>query len=256
MKVGLTRLPAAFWKCSSVSRRHVAALTNLGSLSQVQGELRAAEEYYRAALEVAPGDRIAQGNRLVLLNYDPKSTPESLLAEHRAWVQSQPSVRGPARHANDRNPHRPLRVGYVSADLRRHPVGRFIEPVLRNHDPTRVQPFIYANLFGADEMTNRLQTHGGSWRTIVDDTDDVVARQIQADAIDILVDLSGHTAKNRLGVFALKPAPLQVTYLGYPCTTGLPSIRLPHHRCRGRSSTTTNVYGGGAVADGRFVLLL
>jgi predicted O-linked N-acetylglucosamine transferase (SPINDLY family) len=130
-----------------------------------------------------------------------------------------------APHANDRSPGRPLRVGYVSPDFRGHPVGRFIEPFLTRHDPAAVEVFCYDEfLRQPDPLMGRLQAKVTNWRNIRGVPDDTVCETIRADKIDILVDLAGHTASNRLAVFARKPAPVQVTYLGYPNTTGVPAI--------------------------------
>ena len=116
-------------------------------------------------------------------------------------------------------------MGYVSADLRRHSVAWFLEPILAHHDRRRVRVHAYANLPGpGDEVTARLRGHVDVWRSIAGQSDLEVARRIVADGIDVLVDLSGHTAGQRLGVFALRPAPVQITYLGYPATTGLSRI--------------------------------
>jgi predicted O-linked N-acetylglucosamine transferase (SPINDLY family) len=117
-----------------------------------------------------------------------------------------------------------LRIGFVSADFRRHPVGYFLENVLANLPKTSLCLVAYANQYRDDEVTDRLRHHFDEWRNIHSLTDDKVADQIREDGIDILVDLSGHTYGNRLLVFARKPTPVQVTYLGYFASTGLRSI--------------------------------
>jgi predicted O-linked N-acetylglucosamine transferase (SPINDLY family) len=127
-------------------------------------------------------------------------------------------------HANTPDPDRPLRIGFVSGDFRRHPVGYFLEDVLASLPKTSLQLVAYANQVREDEVTDRLRPHFDFWRNIRSLNDDEAAAQIRADGIDILVDLSGHTKANRLLVFARKPAPVQVTYLGYFTSTGLKSI--------------------------------
>ena len=117
-----------------------------------------------------------------------------------------------------------LRVGYVSGDFRKHSVAYFFEPLLQHHNSNVVETFCYYNNVPIDEMTERLMATSDHWRSIVGITDSDVANLIRNDKIDILVDLSGHTAKNRLLVFAQKPAPIQVTWLGYVNTTGLSAI--------------------------------
>src|SRR5262249_39171271 len=119
-----------------------------------------------------------------------------------------------------------LRVGYLSADLLGHVVIKFFGPVLLHHDRSQVQPFCYADILTPDAVTERLRSLAAQWRIIHGRSDDEVARLVHADRIDILVDLAGHTG-SRLGVFARYPAPVQVTWLGYPATTGLKAL---HYR--------------------------
>ena len=122
--------------------------------------------------------------------------------------------------ANDR----PLRIGYVSPDFKQHSAAHFIEPVLAAHDKSKFEVFCYSNNLMADEVTQRIQSACAHWRVIADQSDEVVAKQIRDDGIDILVDLAGHTPQNRVLVFARKPAPVQATWIGYPNTTGLTTM--------------------------------
>jgi predicted O-linked N-acetylglucosamine transferase (SPINDLY family) len=120
-----------------------------------------------------------------------------------------------------------LRVGYVSGDFREHSVAYFLEPVLRGqggHDRAAVEVFCYADQRKRDAMTERLVSFGHQWRWVAGMSDDAVAELVRKDGIDVLVDLAGHSAENRLLVFARKPAPVQVTWLGYPNTTGLSAM--------------------------------
>ena len=119
---------------------------------------------------------------------------------------------------------RQLRIGYVSADFKQHSVAHFIEPVIAAHDKSKFEVFCYSNNLMADEVTQRIQSACAHWRVIADQSDEVVAKQIREDGIDILVDLAGHTPQNRLLVFARKPAPVQATWIGYPNTTGLTTM--------------------------------
>ena len=119
---------------------------------------------------------------------------------------------------------RPLRIGYFSPDFKQHSVTHFIEPVLAAHDKSKFEVFCYSNNLMADEVTQRIQNACAHWRVIADQSDEVVAKQIREDGIDILVDLAGHTPQNRLLVFARKPAPVQATWIGYPNTTGLTTM--------------------------------
>jgi predicted O-linked N-acetylglucosamine transferase (SPINDLY family) len=127
-------------------------------------------------------------------------------------------------HSNDRSRERRLRIGYVSSDFRQHSVGYFIEPVLAHHNHDRFEIFCYSNDIKEDEVTGRLQSYADHWRRLIGLSDEQAANQIRADRIDILIDLSGHTRGNRLLVFARKPVPVQVTWLGYPTTTGLSTM--------------------------------
>lgn len=127
-------------------------------------------------------------------------------------------------HPNRRDPERRLRVGFVSGDLRRHPVAQFLLPVWEHLEREQFELFAYANHDQHDEISRRLEGRTSGWRVIAGQRDDTVADGIRRDGIDVLVDLSGHTAFHRLGVFAFKPAPLQLSWLGYPGTTGLSRI--------------------------------
>ncbi|MEW5865148.1 MAG: tetratricopeptide repeat protein, partial [Pseudomonadota bacterium] len=194
-----------------------AALFGLGRLAQ-------AEHAYRAALDLDPDLAIARANLAYLLNCVPGRAPEEVFAAHREAAGTLGAAPDPRPHANDPDPDRRLRVGYVSADLRRHSVAFFFEPLLENHDRRAVEPFCYAASARADEITARLQQHCAHWCEAYTLDDARLAERIRADRIDILVDLSGLSAGNRLAALARKPAPVQVTWLGYPNTTGLEAM--------------------------------
>jgi predicted O-linked N-acetylglucosamine transferase (SPINDLY family) len=121
-------------------------------------------------------------------------------------------------------PDRRLRIGYVSPDFRAHSVASFLEPVLARHDTDNFDVVCYAQVAHPDRTTERLRQLAGHWRDTCAQSDEQVANMIRQDRIDILVDLAGHTRNNRLTVFTHRPAPIQLTYLGYPNTTGLPQI--------------------------------
>jgi predicted O-linked N-acetylglucosamine transferase (SPINDLY family) len=188
------------------------------------GRLDEARAAYERALALKPDYADVRSSVLMLLNYDPAQTPESLLAAHRAYAAALPPLPAPAPHPNARDPERPLRIGYVSADFCAHPVGGFVRPVLAAHDPERVVVHAYSGRLVEDAVTTEIRGHAAAWRSTVGVDDAALDAQIRADGIDILVDLAGHTAGNRLSAFARKPAPIQVTWLGYPATTGLPAI--------------------------------
>lgn len=161
------------------------------------------------------------------MHYSWDATGQDLLREARNWAHAAtPEVMAAEQgsHPNAPNPERRLRVGYVSKDFFRHSVAFFLEPLLREHDHEQVNVYGYVNLGWTDEVTERLKTYCDEWRNIYTLTNAEVCELIRKDQIDILVDLSGHTSGNRLAVFSARPAPVTVTYLGYPGTTGLASM--------------------------------
>src|SRR5262249_11791338 len=127
-------------------------------------------------------------------------------------------------HENDRDPNRRIRIGYVSPDFRTHVVGMNMLPLLKAHDHSQVEVFCYADVRRPDSMTEQCRATADEWRDILSKTDEQVADVIRADKIDILIDLTLHMAHNRLLTFARKPAPVQLTYLGYSSTTGLSTM--------------------------------
>src|SRR5262249_10909295 len=147
---------------------------------------------------------------------------QATFAEHQAWAAKY--ARGPIAGPGGRDPEKMLRVGYVSGDLRTHSVAYFLEPLLEARDRSAFHVTCYSNGVDHDETTARLSALSDDWRLIATLNDEEAERLIRDDAIDILVDLSGHTGRNRLTLFARRVAPIQVTYLGYPNTTGLATM--------------------------------
>ncbi|MBI4239022.1 MAG: tetratricopeptide repeat protein [Deltaproteobacteria bacterium] len=196
---------------------------NRSAIFTAQGRIVEALAALEQATALKPDYREAWHNHLLNLNYHPSLSTASVAAQHRAWGQRQP-VRTIVGTDHDRDPNRRLRIGYVSPDFRRHACVYFIEPFLQQHDRAVFELFCYANVAQPDATTTRLQSYGDFWRMIHRRATNEIAAQIVADRIDILVDLAGHTEGERLDVFAQQPAPLQVTYLGYPNTTGLATI--------------------------------
>ncbi|HEX8523770.1 MAG TPA: tetratricopeptide repeat protein [Tepidisphaeraceae bacterium] len=189
------------------------------------GMLDEALAAYRQAMERAPADARIGANYLTALNYVDAVEPEVVAREHREWGRRHAHVSPVAPRAR-RAPadRRRLKIGYVSADFRAHAVAFFIEPVLAAHDHARFEIYCYSDVRKEDAVTARLRTYADQWREVSKLSDPQLADVIARDEIDILIDLAGHMVPNRLMVFARKPAPLQVTYLGYPNTTGLPQI--------------------------------
>jgi len=197
---------------------------NLGNALKDQGQLDAALASYRRALQLRPHFAVAHSNLIFALNCG--DDDRAIQEEVRHWQhqQAQPlaALIRPAR--NDRSLDRVLRIGYVSPDFREHSVAFFMENLLATHERRQVEVFCYADLKSTDATSRRLQQFAHHWRNIARLDDPAVADLVRADGIDILVDLSGHTGGNRLLVFARKPAPIQVTYLGYSNTTGLTAM--------------------------------
>lgn len=207
--------------------RHAGAYHNLGSALHAVGEVEQAYAAYVNALAIRPDLRATWSCLLFLLCHHPGIDAATILAEHRRWneLHARPLVPQPASRVADGNPDKKLRVGYVSADFRRHSLANFIEPLLANYDRDCFDVFCYHNSKKkADEVTHRLRGYASQWRDIAGLSDEAAARLVVQDDIDILVDLSGHTAGSRLLMFARKPAPVQVSYLGYLNTTGLQTM--------------------------------
>jgi predicted O-linked N-acetylglucosamine transferase (SPINDLY family) len=197
---------------------------HLGAALLERGDLPEALAALREAVRLRPADLTMHSALLCALNYDPGLDTAALFAEHRRWGELHGKAPAPPPHANGRDPARRLRVGYVSPDLCRHPVARFLEPILAHHDRAAVEAVCYADVAVEDAVTARLRSMAAGWRSTRGVPDDQLAALVRADGIDVLVDLAGHTAGNRLRVFAARPVPVQVSYLGYPNTTGLAAV--------------------------------
>jgi protein O-GlcNAc transferase len=200
------------------------AHNNLGEILLKQGRLREAQASFRDALRLQPDQPVVQSNLLFCLNHDAQLDFDTVFAEHCSWGRLVESAITPLPHGNDPDPERRMRIGYVSPDLRYHAVTRYLEPVLLHHDPKAVEVFCYAQVAKPDAVSTRLQGSVHHWCPTCDLSDTQLAQRIHDDRIDLLVDLAGHTANNRLPVFAHKPAPVQVTWLGYLNTTGLTRV--------------------------------
>ncbi|MEK7435964.1 MAG: tetratricopeptide repeat protein [Pseudomonadota bacterium] len=196
---------------------------NLGSVLVQAGRTEEAAVLFRKALEIDPNLNIAHINLIFVMVLLESARPEDVYAEHVAWakIHADPLLTQVKAHDNTRDPERRLRIGYLSADFRQHALTYFIEPALAQRDRLAFEVFCYHSGSIVDAVTRRLAGDVDCWREIADLGDDQAAELIRADAIDILVDLSGHLRDNRLMVFARKPAPVQVTYLAYPNTTGM-----------------------------------
>lgn len=207
---------------------HVPSLqTNLGVTYTMQGRVDDAIVCYRRALEIDPNFDYARSCMLYALSHSVLVGAQELAFEHRRYgeiLEGRLNVSAPV-HRNDRTPERALRVGFVSADFREHALAKFFEPFIAQFSKRPdVACFAYYNHAARDATTRRIDDCFNVWRPVVGLSDERLCQQIQDDGIDILFDLTSHTAGNRLAVFARKPAPVQITWMGYPGSTGLKSM--------------------------------
>jgi predicted O-linked N-acetylglucosamine transferase (SPINDLY family) len=182
---------------------------------------------YDKALSIKPGLSDALSSKIFALDFaNDAGFAEQQLArkEWRQIVDTNLAARPPSRHTNSREPGRRIKVGYVSSDFRAHSAAHAFRPVLLNHDKSQSDITCYSCSHARDEMTKDFQAAADRWRDVSQLSDDALYEQIRDDKIDILVDLSGHSAGNRLGVFARKPSPIQVSAWGHATGTGLPAI--------------------------------
>ena len=204
------------------------AHNNLGSVLKDIGSFDDALASYRRALEIKPGFAKAHSNLLFASNYLPNQSPAWLLAEARRYGEMVARQAQPYKKWSNVPEHaRCLRVGLVSGDLRAHPVGYFLESALKAlsaHAAGRLELFAYHNHICIDAVSERIKAYCHGWRSVAALSDEALARMIHGDGIDILIDLSGHTAHNRLPMFAWKPAPVQAAWLGYFATTGVAAM--------------------------------
>jgi protein O-GlcNAc transferase len=220
----LSEAEAAHRKAIEINPAYADALTNLAGCLLQQARHADAEACYRRAIELNPGQLNAYTNLLFCLSHNPSTTPEALFAEHLRVGEHFEAPHRASRlpHTNSRDPERTIKVGIVSADLRVHATSHFIEPALTQlaRQPS-IELHAYANHLIDDEVTARFRAQIPHWNRVVGLSDDALAAKIRADGIDILVDLSGHTAGHRLTTFARKPAPLQCGWIGYLGTSGM-----------------------------------
>jgi len=202
------------------------ALFNMGNVFKDQGELDAAIACYEQALLIKPSFEEILHNLLFVLNYHPDKSAEEIFAAYRDYDDRFGTLSRKywRRFENSCEPCRRLRVGYVSPDFRLHSTRHFLEPLLACHDKSVVEVYAYAELTQEDTVTTRYKAYVDHWIPTASLSDEELTERIRTDGIDILVDLAGHTNHNRLQVFARKPAPVSVTWLGYGYTTGLKAI--------------------------------
>ncbi|MBF0182415.1 MAG: tetratricopeptide repeat protein, partial [Magnetococcales bacterium] len=222
----LLEAEAAFREAVRLKPDYIDARNNLANVLMLQCRFDEGEACCREALAIRPDSVGVMNNLLFGLVYHPDKSLEEIASVHREYDARfvAPLRREWRAHANPRDPDRRLRVGYVSPDFRKHSINGFVEPLLERHDRTRFELFAYADLAGGeDAVSRRYQGYMDHWLPTRGLADAALAERIRADGIDILVDLAGQTAHNRLGVFARKPAPVSVTWQ-YGFTTGVSAI--------------------------------
>lgn len=201
-------------------------LSSYGSALRQTGDLTLSAELTRRAMTLEPGEATIYSNHLIGLQYSAALSNKDKFAEHVAFANQfeAPLASEWGNYTNILSSNRKIRIGYVSGDFRNHSLIFFITPILASHDKSRFEIFCYHAHPSYDADTRRIQTLADHFVNCHSLTDGELAARIRADGIDILVDLSGHTGYNRLLTFARKPAPVQMTWLGYQATTGLKSI--------------------------------
>jgi len=217
---------ARFQQALSLDASNAQACIGLGNALITSGRAVEGLFYLEKAVEINPESFLHQSNLLFNLHYPAGLAAEDIAARHHAFGARFETPLKPCRqpHANVPDTERTLRVGFVSGDFRNHPVGVFMADLLAGLTGTGLELYAYANQYMNDDLTDRIKPMFKGWCACKGLNDDELVQQIRADGIDVLVDLSGHTDGNRLLMFARKPAPVQVTYLGYPDTTGLSAI--------------------------------
>jgi predicted O-linked N-acetylglucosamine transferase (SPINDLY family)/predicted SAM-dependent methyltransferase len=208
----------------SIAPNYPSAYSNFGVALTEFGRFDDSVAAFTRALRINPDYAEAHSSLLMSLYYRPDVTGDMILVEARRFAAQFERHSEPIFFDNSRDLDRRLRIGYVSGDFRRHPVGYFLAAVLLHHRRTAIEVFCYTNSAKADDVTDHLRGAADHWRSLVGLSDEAAAKLVGADRIDILIDLSGHTGLNRLPLFARKPAPIQASWLGYWGTTGLSAM--------------------------------
>jgi len=217
---------AAFRRTIALQPDYAEVYSNLANALKDTGDLDGAMETLRWARRLQPKNAGIQSNAIYTLHFHPRADAAALVEEQREWqrVFGQPAQRFADWSAVDRNPERRLRVGYVSAEFYYHVVGWNMLPLFKGRDRSQLEVFCYSTAVKEDTVTQQIRELSDHWRVTTDKPDLEMAEMIRRDGIDVLVDLSQHMAGNRLPVFALRPAPVQVSFAGYPESTGIEAI--------------------------------
>ena len=214
----------SFQQAIAIDSSSPFAVVGLGRALEKIGYWEESLEAHRLAKDLDPFNHELHSSYLYATCLSPLLSPQKIWQPHVAWGNLIEGVTPVRKHFNDRSTNRPLRIGYVSPDFRNHATMKFLLPLLESHDQSLFKLYFYSQTAKEDETTAAVRELSDGWCAARILSDDQLADRIQRDQIDILVDVAGHTAENRLPVFACKPAPVQVSFLGYPGTTGLNRI--------------------------------
>ncbi len=217
---------SCYERAVAINPNNATAYFNLGNALREQTRLDEALASYRRALAINPHYAEAHSNLLLTMHYCENVSLSSLAAAHNEFEQQHAAALRSTWQppANYRDPNRRLRIGFVSPDFGEHPVGFFAIGLLKHLERGEAEVYCYSDRREQDELTARIRAAAMQWRDAFSSNDEQLAKQIRADGIDILFDLAGHTGRNRLLVFARKPAPIQITWLGYAGTTGIAAM--------------------------------
>ncbi|BAZ93196.1 O-linked N-acetylglucosamine transferase [Thiohalobacter thiocyanaticus] len=197
------------------------AWTNLGTLHMLSGKPQEAIDCFDMALRLAPDYAEAASNRLMAMNYCPEFDDTHIARQHFEWGARKENLHLAATPIPAERPPSKIRIGFVSPDFREHSVAYFFLSLTGLARRPDVEIICYSNTKNPDRMTQRIRSQANLWRDITKLSDQATADRIYQDRPDVLIDLAGHTSGNRLGLFTLRPCPVQITYLGYPNTSGL-----------------------------------
>lgn len=215
----------SFQRSLSIDPSNLSAYNSSGLALLKQGRVRESLKYCHLARGLEGERGLTYINELLTRLYLPENSPEETYAVACDWAEKfTPNTSQYDFSTRDLVPERRLRIGYISPDFRNHAVARFVTPIFANHDRDAFEVFCFAEVKKPDSITQSLQQLAHSWSSTVGRSDAEIAEEIYHTRIDILVDLGGHTNNSRTSIFGFKPAPIQITHIGYPNTTGLATM--------------------------------
>ena len=210
-----------------LNKKNPSAYLNRANSKRVQGEIDEALADYRNALKLAPNNFEAHMNYIYTLNFSNRISDQDIFNEHCSFarlIEEECPTKEYKITAHNPDASGKIRIGYISPDFRTHSVAYFIEPILEQHNKDNFTIFCYHNNSIQDSTTDRIKHSCDHWKNIVGVEDKKLFDIIRKDGIDILVDLAGYTGNSRISIFARKPSPIQISWIGYPNTTGISAI--------------------------------